>query len=369
MRHILVIAAYRPFSLIPSLASTSLAALCLLGCSLEDPFPADESSSGEVVTTSPGSACTPGEQANCPCPGGSDGVQICMQNGSGYGPCQCDVQGDDSTTGPGGSDSATTIVTTTATTTTDTSGSTDTGDTGSSESTTGSSVCDMYMGLPNKECDLYLQDCPAGEKCMPWANDGGLWNATRCVPIEPMPGQVGDPCFVQGSVASGIDDCDLGTMCWDVDSNTNMGECIDLCNGCPDEQSCDSPGTACAVINDFMPLCIETCDPLAQDCAEGQACYPFDNMFICGPDASGRMGVFGDLCEFINVCDPGLTCQPAATVPGCFGAFGCCTDYCDLTDPAGDAQCTGAPAGQTCQPWVPMGMPVAGYEDVGICSL
>ena len=22
-------------------------------------------------------------------------------------------------------------------------------------------------------CDLYTQDCPAGDKCMPWGNDGG----------------------------------------------------------------------------------------------------------------------------------------------------------------------------------------------------
>ena len=28
------------------------------------------------------------------------------------------------------------------------------------------------------ECDLFAQDCPAGEKCMPWANDGTeVWNA------------------------------------------------------------------------------------------------------------------------------------------------------------------------------------------------
>ncbi|MEM9453904.1 MAG: hypothetical protein AAGF11_06975 [Myxococcota bacterium] len=368
--------AYRPCSFIPALASTGFAALCLLGCPL-DPLPADESSSGEVVTGSPGGACIPGQQITCPCPGGGDGVQICMQNGAGYGPCQCDVVGDDTTTGPGESDSTTTVVTTTTTatttTTTDTSGTTDTGDSGSSESTTGPSVCDMYMGdpgNPNLECDLYLQDCPVGEKCMPWGNDGGTWNATRCSPVEPMPGQVGDPCLVQGSAATGLDDCDLGTMCWDVDPKTNMGECIELCNGCPDEQYCDGPSATCFVANNgILPLCIGTCDPLIQDCSEGQACYPVGNAFICGPDASGRMGVYGDPCEFINVCDPGLSCQPVATVPGCIGALGCCTEYCDLTDPAGDAQCTGAPAGQTCQPWVPMGMPVAGYEDVGICSL
>ncbi len=46
-------------------------------------------------------------------------------------------------------------------------------------------------------CDLWSQDCPPGEKCMPWANDGGnTWNATRCTPIDDDPRSVGEPCTV-----------------------------------------------------------------------------------------------------------------------------------------------------------------------------
>ena len=37
------------------------------------------------------------------------------------------------------------------------------------------------------ECDLWGQDCPDGEKCMPWASNGGTWNATRCSPVVDSP--------------------------------------------------------------------------------------------------------------------------------------------------------------------------------------
>ena len=42
-------------------------------------------------------------------------------------------------------------------------------------------------------------------------------------------------------------------------------------------------------------------------------CYPrgINEVFTCVPDASGEMGVYGDPCEYINVCDPGLFCASA----------------------------------------------------------
>jgi hypothetical protein len=84
------------------------------------------------------------------------------------------------------------------------------------------------------------------------------------------------------------------------------------------------------------------------------------------------MGAYGDPCEFINVCDPGLICLDAATVPPgqpCEGAAGCCTEICDLSDPAGDMQCAGAAEGQTCQPWYEEDSAPIGFEDVGVCAL
>ncbi|MCA9653948.1 MAG: ribulose phosphate epimerase [Myxococcales bacterium] len=233
----------------------------------------------------------------------------------------------------------------------------------------GGFIQDPDGGGVSFECDIFAQDCPEGEKCMPWAADGGnSWNATRCSPINENPGQPGDECTVEGSGTSGIDSCDIGSMCWDVDPETNVGTCVAMCTGDESNPICEDPDTTCTIANDgAIVLCLPACDPLLQDCDEGQACYPINDAFACAPDASGEMGVFGDPCEYINVCDPGLFCLDASVVPDCAGSVGCCSNVCDTADPAGDAQCTGV--GQTCQAWYEEGNAPPGYEDVGACAL
>ncbi len=246
-----------------------------------------------------------------------------------------------------------------------------TGSTSSDEaSDTGCAFLCPPDGLPpTHECDMFAQDCPTGEKCMPWANDGGSsWNATRCSPLSNNPGQPGDQCQVEGSGVSGIDDCDLGSMCWDVDPETNIGNCVAMCTGDEANPLCEDPGTACVNVNDgAIVLCLPACDPLLQDCPEGQACYGIAEVFTCVPDASGEMGVYGDPCEYINVCDPGLFCANADAVPSCSGSIGCCSEFCDLEDGSGDAQCSGAPGGQACVPWTDD--PAPGLEVVGACVI
>ena len=218
-------------------------------------------------------------------------------------------------------------------------------------------------------CDMFAQDCPDEEKCMPWANDGGnVWNATRCVPIEDNPGQPGDECSVEGSGTTGIDTCDLGSMCWDVDPETNIGTCVAMCTGDAASPLCEDPGTACVNVNDgAIVLCLPACDPLLQDCPDGQACYGIVDAFTCVPDASGEAGVYGDACEYINVCDPGLFCANADSVPNCQGSVGCCSEFCDLDDAAGNDQCSGVVGGQECVPWTENPQP--GLESVGACVI
>jgi hypothetical protein len=219
------------------------------------------------------------------------------------------------------------------------------------------------------ECDVIAQDCPLGEKCMPWANDGGnAWNATRCSPVAENPGQPGDECTVDGTGVSGVDDCDLGSMCWNVDPETNIGTCVSMCSGDEASPVCEDPGTACVNVNDgAIVLCLPSCDPLLQDCPEGQACYGIDDAFSCVPDASGELGLYGDACEFINVCDPGLFCASAEAVPSCTGSLGCCSEFCDLGNEAGNAQCSGAAGGQECVAWSED--PLPGFEAVGACVI
>lgn len=295
-------------------------------------------------------ACTPGQQVSCPCPDGPDGAQACLADGSGFAPCDCEPMPlDDTTTA---------------------SSSNGTSDDGTSSSESGSSTTGGLAGCDEpplgRECDPWLQDCPEGEKCMPWANGGVTWNDTRCTPIQDNPGQAGDQCVVDDSSTSGIDDCDLGLVCWNVDQGTLQGVCSALCTGCPNDAVCEDPDTVCVITNGgFLPLCLPTggCDPLLQDCPEDQACYAVDDEFLCAPGGSGG---YGQACTFIDECAPGLVCVDPSAVPDCLGP-GCCTELCDITEPAGE--CSGAPSGQTCQPWYGEGQAPPGYDHVGVCSL
>jgi hypothetical protein len=245
--------------------------------------------------------------------------------------------------------------------------------TSSDDTTGGGFVPPEDLGGMQLECDIWAQDCPSGEKCMPWANDGNVWNATRCTPIAEDPGVAGEPCHVEGSGVSGIDDCELGAMCWDVNIRTNEGTCVDICLGTFEAYYCEDPSEYCAQGGDgLITLCLPLCDPLEQDCPGGQACVGIQDAWSCAPDASGDMGAYGDSCEFVNACDPGLACLDSSTVPPglpCEGAGGCCTEVCDITDPLGDQQCAGAAEGQTCQAWYEEGEAPAILEHVGVCAL
>ena len=221
------------------------------------------------------------------------------------------------------------------------------------------------------ECDVWDQDCPEGEKCAPWANDGGTsWNSLQCVPIQNDPGQPGDPCTVEGSGVSGHDTCDVASMCWNVDPETNEGVCAAFCQGSESNPVCDDPTTSCVIANDgVLILCLPNCDPLLQNCPDGQACYPGDTQFVCVPDASGPdLGAYGDPCEFTNACDPGLLCVGAAAVPECTSAE-CCSEFCDLDAPDPDSECQGQGAGQQCLALFEEGQAPPGAEAYGFCAI
>jgi len=180
-----------------------------------------------------------------------------------------------------------------------------------------------------------------------------------------MPDQIGEVCSVTGSGTSGIDTCDVGQMCWDVDARTLEGTCIELCGCSAANPLCDTANTVCSISNDgALPLCLDVCNPLdATGCGPGQGCYPSGEFFQCAPDASGGAGAPGDPCEFINVCTPGTICVGPAGVPDCAGAAGCCTSMCDLE--MGGAECL---AGQDCVPWYDAGAaPDACLGQVGAC--
>jgi hypothetical protein len=189
------------------------------------------------------------------------------------------------------------------------------------------------------ECNPVTQDCPEGEKCMPWANDGGdRWNATRCSPLSPQPFQPGEACTVEGSGFSGVDDCDLGVMCWRVDPKTNTGTCHQLCGTIPGESTCPD-GFVCSQPYGYgLRICVTPCDPLAQDCPPGEGCYPAGLAFGCLPTLDAIVPD-GDVCEYRTECVPGSFCADAADLETCAGER-CCTRLCDATTLASCDSCT-----------------------------
>jgi hypothetical protein len=97
-------------------------------------------------------------------------------------------------------------------------------------------------------------------------------------------------------------------MCWNVDPETNQGTCAGFCVGNENDPHCDHPGDECSISGSGFAICLPTCDPLAQDCPEGEGCWGA-GPFFCAGDASGDMGAYGDPCEFVNVCDPVGVCS------------------------------------------------------------
>jgi hypothetical protein len=240
---------------------------------------------------------------------------------------------------------------------------------GTEEDTGCNFICDPPPDV--HECDPWSQDCPDGEKCMPWANDGGAaWNSLRCTPVSDALKQDGDACQVEGSGVSGIDDCDIGLMCWDVDEN-GEGTCVSMCTGSAEAPLCDDPADTCVIANDgVLNLCLLTCDPLLQDCGEGSACYGAGDSFACAPDASGPdAGTYGTPCEYTNACDPGLFCAAAEAVPDCADSVGCCSEFCDLDAANPDEICGGSAGGQQCEPWFVEGAAPPGFESLGACVI
>ncbi len=217
------------------------------------------------------------------------------------------------------------------------------------------------------ECDVFAQECPEGQKCAPYADDGGsTWNNTKCVDVAEDPAQVGEPCVAEEFGLDGIDDCDVGLFCWDVDDQ-NKGRCIALCGGSPETPVCPD-GTFCEISRSgTINLCLTTCDPLADDACpiSDEVCIPNLDAFLCVLDASGEEGQVNDPCAFANACDPGLYCISPENGAECDQARqGCCQPFCDVTK-----MNTCAGAGQTCVAWYEQGMAPEGYEKVGICAI
>lgn len=200
---------------------------------------------------------------------------------------------------------------------------------------------------------------------MPWADDGGpVPNAARCSPIVDNPGESGATCQIAGALFSGLDDCDAGLFCNEVDNTTGEGTCRALCSQAP---SCDDPETRCVGwFEGALPVCSLACSALPSattPCPSGNACYataPVSNCdeAVCGFEISS--GGQGDPCLLLNDCRDGFQCVDGARVPQCDSEM-CCTELCNLDEPS---QCV---EGTSCglEPGGGCGLPVTVY--LGVC--
>ncbi|MDC0675748.1 hypothetical protein [Nannocystis radixulma] len=274
-------------------------------------------------------------------------------------PTTTTTSGPDATTGPATSDAATDASTSDPVTST-----TSTDATSDASSTT--------FAPPEVECDIWTQDCPEGQKCMPVSLDDMFGNeAARCRPVVDDPDAPGEQCTVLGTSAEGLDTCPEGQFCWRSNLAIDLGTCLALCAGSPQDPNCAEPGLECVLHPlGVENLCIRPCDPLAQDCPGDDLCVPdpvggLDGAFMCIDDASGDEGQLFDPCTELNSCDAGLQCASSFMVVDCGGDPDgrCCLPYCDLTDNP-DA-CLDM--GLECLQWAEGDAP-PGLEDVGVCG-
>lgn len=218
-------------------------------------------------------------------------------------------------------------------------------------------VCLVEFEWDLHGCETFMPACPSGYKCIL-----DLYSSySMCTPeieaaLDPeAPCSVGLPVYhVEGAPLAGPDDCASGVQCL-------SDRCVTHCVGEMDEPVCPLPGHYCWQ-GRIANFCWAPCDPLAPDaCAVDEVCVSGSGQaFTCVTDASGEAGHYGDSCEYVNSCDPGLACLSAEYVPGCVGS-GCCSPYCSLADP----QCPDPK--MACIPWFEEEVPV-GYEDLGVCG-
>ncbi|MFO7562849.1 MAG: hypothetical protein R6X02_09425 [Enhygromyxa sp.] len=201
-------------------------------------------------------------------------------------------------------------------------------------------------------CDPFAQDCPEGEKCVPFGSAGVGWDHNKCVPVLGEQGP-GEPCHYAGVVDS-TDDCDATSFCWNV-TQEGIGTCAPFCLGSADNPICPDAPPGCAdyhcVINSdaTINLCVLECDPLAQDCGESLGCFWANDGFWCVFTTEERS--IGEPCGYINDCVSGAGCVDTELLPDCAGES-CCAPFCDLAallDPCPDLL-----AGTSCMPfWEP----------------
>lgn len=210
-------------------------------------------------------------------------------------------------------------------------------------------------------CDVWAQDCPEGEKCVITDGDGtaDLEGCVfpSCVPLDPNPVPTGSPCTMPDGPWSGVDDCDIGAFCWDVDPVTLEGTCVASCMGSEANPLCDGGLTCVIDFASWITVCVPGCDPLAPACGEGGTCGVTNGAPpVCLPTSLGVPATQAAACNHTIGCGDGFACMAANTVAGCEDPSSCCTAICD-------------PAAPVCDASVPVCTALVGVENIGACTV
>lgn len=194
------------------------------------------------------------------------------------------------------------------------------------------------QGQPDDACDYGAMGCDAGLSCMPSAlTDGG--QGRRCLPgacdlwaqdcaegFKCSYADGGRSCVLDGlldegaACASAAVGCKKGLVCTLSPAPDGGSACARFCR-----QSADCDGGQQCYVSLVLPDTVErpltcsapptSCDPLAQDCADGtQACYPGatgSGCFVAGAGGAGAP------CEFSNDCQKGTACVGGTGARSC----------------------------------------------------
>jgi hypothetical protein len=147
------------------------------------------------------------------------------------------------------------------------------GEGGSSSSSGGGFIVEDDTPNGNIECDVFAQDCPDGFKCMPWANDGGgSWNAAKCSPVARR-GRAGRRVHGRGRRRQRRRRLRARHDVL-VPRREERGHVHRHVHRHDRRADLPGPEQICDISNDgVIIICLDTCDPLTQDCPDGQICF------------------------------------------------------------------------------------------------
>lgn len=196
--------------------------------------------------------------------------------------------------------------------------------------------CELcFQDLPSTSCDPFIQDCPQDQKCTVYLADEPVnLYASKCVMVIGNK-QPGEPCTRMDEES--IDDCIKGAVCLYIDGKGH-GLCALQCSGSADAPICLNGGVCITSDGGDLATCTPPlCNPLIQDCSDGEVCVPFPGYdeFVCIPDSSGDEGKTNDPCES-ETCDGGLVCvNKGFASSACDPMFAaCCQPICKFPDEA-----------------------------------